>query len=102
MSIRDYGKGLPQFLVENFASQGSSGVGLAGMRGRVSDLNGTLNVESAAPGTLVRASLPLPAFSTPSPSSQPPAPAPPQTRQIKKNDSAVQASLNLSAEAPEL
>jgi signal transduction histidine kinase len=60
MTIRDYGKGIPEETLQNFStSKAPSGVGLAGMRGRVADVDGTLNLESPGIGTLLRVSIPL-------------------------------------------
>lgn len=53
--IRDFGKGLP----ENRTGMPPLGVGISGMRERVSQLNGELRVLRAEPGTLVQASIPL-------------------------------------------
>jgi PAS domain S-box-containing protein len=58
--VRDYGVGMPEDKVRMF-SKGSLdvGVGLAGMRERVRDLNGTLELESDG-GTTIRVVLPVP------------------------------------------
>ena len=57
--IRDYGKGLPPRVA--MGSSRSFGVGIGGMRERVSQFGGQLNIVQADPGALVEAKLPLPA-----------------------------------------
>ncbi|HTR65700.1 MAG TPA: CHASE3 domain-containing protein [Terriglobales bacterium] len=60
LTVRDYGKGIQPGLLENFsARKASSGVGLAGMRERVRDLGGQLEIQSNLPGTSIRATMPL-------------------------------------------
>jgi signal transduction histidine kinase len=59
MTITDYGKGIPGPILENFrTSKSPSGVGLAGMRGRVADMDGKLELECPGEGTVVRVSIP--------------------------------------------
>jgi signal transduction histidine kinase len=73
MTVADYGKGIPTATVEDFRSSKSpSGVGLAGMRARVADMDGRLDVQSAGQGTLVRVTIPVTGGSQTAPS--PPAP----------------------------
>ena len=52
LSIRDYGRGL------SAETRELPGVGLAGMRERVSELGGTLSVTSTHPGVCIEARLP--------------------------------------------
>jgi PAS domain S-box-containing protein len=52
--IRDFGKG-----VSNQATMGKSGVGISGMRERVTQLHGDFIIARAEPGTLVEISLPI-------------------------------------------
>jgi len=60
LEVRDYGKGIPRELVEGFRTKGISfGVGLAGMRERVRELGGRLDVQAKSPGSSVSAALPL-------------------------------------------
>ncbi|HEY6128794.1 MAG TPA: CHASE3 domain-containing protein [Candidatus Acidoferrum sp.] len=60
MTIKDSGKGISEKTLENFKNTAApSGVGLAGMRGRVADVNGTLELEPANPGTIVRVCVPF-------------------------------------------
>ena len=57
--VRDYGKGIAPECLEQFRRTGGGvGVGLAGMRERVEDLHGRLEVSSDGTGTLIRATLP--------------------------------------------
>jgi PAS domain S-box-containing protein len=60
LTVRDFGRGIPAESLD--ASNGRSiGVGLAGMRERVNDLGGRLDIQSSGTGTLVLVSIPLPA-----------------------------------------
>ena len=52
--IRDFGKG-----ISNQATIGKSGVGISGMRERVTQLHGDFIIARAEPGTLVEISLPI-------------------------------------------
>jgi PAS domain S-box-containing protein len=60
LEIRDYGKGLPQVVLEQSAmgSTGALGVGLRGMNERIRQLGGELRLNTAEPGTLVTATVP--------------------------------------------
>lgn len=59
--VRDYGQGIAPEVLGHFKSNGTgSGLGLAGIRERISELGGRLEIEPATPGTRVRASAPLP------------------------------------------
>ncbi|HTF42680.1 MAG TPA: ATP-binding protein, partial [Terriglobales bacterium] len=61
LTVEDFGKGLPQELLAAFRSNGTnSGVGLAGMRERMRELGGQLNIRSTPTGTMVSVSMPLP------------------------------------------
>lgn len=60
MTLRDYGKGIPEPVLQNFkTSKGTFGVGLGGMRGRIADMDGTLDLESPEQGALLRVTIPL-------------------------------------------
>lgn len=60
LAVRDFGKGMPQELLEKLRSRGESGgVGLNGMRERITQFGGRFEIESSEKGTLIRASLPL-------------------------------------------
>jgi signal transduction histidine kinase len=61
LRIRDYGTGFPTQLLDRFRSTGTSaGVGLSGMRERVSEVGGKFDIQSDAHGTLVSVRIPLP------------------------------------------
>jgi signal transduction histidine kinase len=57
--VSDKGKGIPPEKQAALNSAGPIGVGLRGMRERVAQLRGTLNVGSNAKGTTVQATLPV-------------------------------------------
>ena len=60
-SVRDYGKGISAERLAKMNGSGSDvGVGIAGMRERLKELGGSLEIESDPTGTLLRASVPLP------------------------------------------
>ena len=61
LEIRDYGKGVPQGVLEEAGPDwmGSVGVGLRGMNERLRQLGGTFDVLSTEAGTTVRATVPI-------------------------------------------
>ena len=60
LEVRDYGRGIPKALLNRLGDPARhSGVGLAGMRERLSELNGGFEIEPADPGTRVLAVVPL-------------------------------------------
>jgi two-component system NarL family sensor kinase len=59
LSVRDYGRGFGPEQLETFRGGSDLGVGLAGMRERVNELGGTLEVLSEKPGTSDTARLPI-------------------------------------------
>jgi len=60
LTIRDYGRGIPNGIVKKFRENGSGvGVGLSGMRERMNELGGSLEIESDKGGTVVVARLPF-------------------------------------------
>jgi signal transduction histidine kinase len=59
VEVRDYGKGIPQEKQRELISWGRTGVGFRGMRERLRQLGGALEIQSDNTGTLVRARLPL-------------------------------------------
>jgi signal transduction histidine kinase len=64
IEVKDEGKGVPNKTQLSFMAGTVTGVGLAGMRERVRQLGGTMEIQSAGRGTLVSARLPLGAAST--------------------------------------
>ncbi len=59
LTVRDYGCGMPPGMAERFRNNGNGlGVGLAGMRGRVRELIGRIDLQSGADGTTITVSLP--------------------------------------------
>jgi signal transduction histidine kinase len=60
LKVREDGKGIAPEVLTTFQSKGTNfGVGLAGMRERIRDLGGQLQIEPCAPGVLISASIPL-------------------------------------------
>jgi two-component system, NarL family, sensor kinase len=60
LSVRDYGKGISAERLAKMHGSGSDvGVGIAGMRERLKELGGKLEIDSDSTGTLLRASIPL-------------------------------------------
>lgn len=60
MEVEDSGKGISRDLLDEFQRSVGTGVGLAGMRERVSEFQGTLQIESEGRGTLLRIEMPIP------------------------------------------
>jgi signal transduction histidine kinase len=62
IEVRDKGKGVPQDKLSDLAASGATGVGIRGMRERVRQLGGTLEINSDGDGqgALVVARLPAP------------------------------------------
>jgi PAS domain S-box-containing protein len=59
MEVRDYGRGMPQHILEQVEQGTRLGVGLAGMRERIHELGGEFEVASDEHGTTIRATVPL-------------------------------------------
>jgi len=59
LTVRDFGMGVPREILQRFWKTGSVGVGLAGIRERLKELGGILEIESNLDGTLLRATIPL-------------------------------------------
>jgi two-component system, NarL family, sensor kinase len=58
LEIRDYGHGIPQEVLESFKTSGNGvGVGLAGIRERLREVDGKLDISSSSDGTILRVSL---------------------------------------------
>lgn len=62
LEVQDHGKGMPPELFEQGSRDwlGSVGVGLRGMKERLQQLGGSLEIRSDSGGTLMRAKVPLP------------------------------------------
>jgi len=58
LRIQDDGRGIPREVLSRFRSGLASGVGLAGMRERIAELEGVLDVEAKGKGTIIRAVIP--------------------------------------------
>jgi signal transduction histidine kinase len=56
--VKDSGWGIPES--KRLTLDSSGGVGLRGMRERIRQLGGTLEIESSADGTVITAKLPVP------------------------------------------
>ena len=60
LTVRDFGKGIPAKTLENFRAKGTHvGVGLAGIKERIRELDGDFHLESDATGTLISVRVPL-------------------------------------------
>jgi signal transduction histidine kinase len=60
LEVRDFGHGIPtERLAKLRESSAEAGVGLAGVRERLNELNGRLEIESDGHGTILRAIVPL-------------------------------------------
>jgi signal transduction histidine kinase len=60
LEVRDFGKGIPEERLRLLHGvSGETGVGLAGMRERLHELDGKLEIESVGRGTSMRATVPL-------------------------------------------
>jgi two-component system CheB/CheR fusion protein len=65
LEIHDTGKGIPPELLSDSGSRKQVvGVGILGMRERLSQLGGSLQIESSKSGTTVKVSIPVPAATT--------------------------------------
>jgi signal transduction histidine kinase len=65
VEIADEGKGIPPEKKQQLASTGAPGVGIRGMRERLRQLGGTLEINSNGTGTMVVVHLPIPETSSP-------------------------------------
>lgn len=59
LTVKDYGMGVPREVLDRFWKTGNVGVGLAGIRERLKELGGFLEIESNLDGTLLRATIPV-------------------------------------------
>jgi signal transduction histidine kinase len=64
LDIRDQGKGMSSERMAEIQS-GRSGVGIRGMRERLRQFEGTMNIESDSSGTRIFATIPLPKVASP-------------------------------------
>ena len=60
VKVEDNGKGIPPEKLEEMASAGTPGVGIRGMRERLRQLGGRVEIESGESGTVVIVQLPIP------------------------------------------
>jgi signal transduction histidine kinase len=59
IEVEDRGKGIPPEKLMEMDSAGMAGVGVRGMRERIRQLGGRLDIDSSSRGTIIRASLPV-------------------------------------------
>lgn len=59
LCVKDFGMGVPREVLDRFWKTGTVGVGLAGIRERLKELGGSLEIESSLDGTLLRATIPI-------------------------------------------
>lgn len=59
LEVKDEGKGIPEEKLRAITSSGATGVGFGGMRERVRDFNGTLEISSPGQGTQIKVLIPL-------------------------------------------
>jgi len=59
VEIEDKGKGIPAEKIQEMGTGGAPGVGIRGMRERLRQLGGTLDVNSSKGGTIIRVRLPI-------------------------------------------
>jgi PAS domain S-box-containing protein len=73
LEIRDNGRGIPAEVLQRFTESGAgTGVGLTGMRERVSELGGQLTLDSNGAGTALKVSVPVPRRWRSAPPNSPP------------------------------
>jgi signal transduction histidine kinase len=59
LTVKDFGTGVPREVLDRFWKTGNVGVGLAGIRERLKELGGVLEIRSDLDGTLLKATIPL-------------------------------------------
>jgi len=59
LKVQDFGTGVPREVLDRFWKTGNAGVGLAGIRERLKELGGQLEIESDIKGTVLKATIPL-------------------------------------------
>jgi signal transduction histidine kinase len=57
--VRDFGMGVPREVLDRFWKTGNVGVGLAGIRERLKELGGHLEINSNLDGTALKATIPV-------------------------------------------
>ncbi|MDQ8730200.1 sensor histidine kinase [Bradyrhizobium sp. LHD-71] len=58
VEVKDNGRGMPQWDASRSDQQPRIGVGISGMKARLRQFNGTLQIESSSAGTILRAQIP--------------------------------------------
>jgi signal transduction histidine kinase len=58
LTVSDDGKGIPEEILAKFRGGAAPGIGLAGMRERLAEFGGQINVESSSAGSMVEAVVP--------------------------------------------
>jgi signal transduction histidine kinase len=58
LTVKDFGMGVPREVLDRFWKTGNAGVGLAGIRERLKELGGTLDIKSNEDGTTMTATIP--------------------------------------------
>lgn len=58
LTVQDFGMGVPREVLDRFWKTGNVGVGLAGIRERLKELGGSLEIESNLDGTILKATIP--------------------------------------------
>ena len=59
LKVQDFGKGIPREVLDRLWKSGNVGVGLAGIRERLKELSGLLEIESNVDGTILKATIPI-------------------------------------------
>jgi signal transduction histidine kinase len=59
LNVQDFGKGIPREVLDRLGKTGNAGVGLAGIRERLKELSGLLEIESDVEGTILKATIPV-------------------------------------------
>ena len=59
LKVQDFGKGIPREVIDRFWKTGNVGVGLAGIRERLKELGGRLDIDSNIHGTVLKAMIPV-------------------------------------------
>ena len=59
LKVRDFGRGMPAELIQVGANGRNGGVGLSGMRERITDLGGKFEIQSDPHGTAIVVAVPL-------------------------------------------